>query len=230
MPVFLSSDISPEAPSLPFKFLGGFALPTKIIGLLLSLQGIYSMVAQVFLFPLVVRRFGNLTTFRFVVMSWPVLYFIVPYLVFLPPRCQMVGILFCLLWKITAQVVAFPSNAILLTNSAPSLLVLGTINGVAASTASLARAFGPSLTGVIHAWGLSLGYAGLAWWANGLICIIGAVESVWMEEGEGRLDKNDVEDEEATLHETYFDAAAIDAAIAAAKKQSDCVADHPPSH
>lgn len=229
MPVFLSSDISTQAPSLPFKFLGGFALPTKVIGLLLSLQGIYSMVAQVFLFPLVVRRFGNLTTFRFVVMSWPVLYFLVPYLVFLPPRCQMVGVLFCLLWKITAQVVAFPSNAILLTNSAPSLLVLGTINGVAASTASLARAFGPTLTGLIHSWGLKMGYAGLAWWASGLICIIGAAESFWMEEGEGRLDKGDVEDEEATLHENYFDPAAIDAAIAVVKKQGDCTTEPPPS-
>lgn len=216
MPVFLSTPESDDPISFPFKFTGGFALTTKTIGLMLAVQGTYSMVAQIVLFPFVVRHFGSLKTFRFVVMSWPLLYFGVPYLVLLPRYLQMPGVYFCLFWRITAQVLAYPSNAILLTNSAPSLLVLGTINGVAASTASLCRAFGPTVSGWIHSAGLSMGYTGLAWWASGLICVMGAIESLWMEEVDGRMDQPASEDEEALLSESYIDPSAIDAAIIAA--------------
>ena len=216
MPVFLSEPISQEPPSLPFKFTGGFALSSKTIGLLLSLQGIYSMMAQIVIFPLAVRHFGCLSTFRFVVISWPILYFLVPYLVLLPARIQIFAVYFCLTWKITAQVLAFPSNAILLTNSAPSMLVLGIINGVAASTASLMRAFGPTITGFVHSLGLELGYTVFAWWASGIICLVGAVESFWMVEGKGRMDEGTTIDEEASSIEPLIDTSAVDAALLAA--------------
>ena len=215
MPVFLSEPITREPASLPFRFTGGFAFSSKTIGLILSVQGVYSLVAQIFLFPFAARHFGTLKTFRFVVMSWPLLYFLVPYLVLLPQRFQMIGVYFCLLWKITAQVIAFPSNAILLTNSAPSLLVLGVINGVAASTASLARAFGPTVTGIIHSWGLEIGCTGLAWWASGIACVIGAVESLWMAEVDGRMDCCNLEDEEDISDDGLIDPLAIDLAITA---------------
>ena len=182
----------------------------------MSLQGIYSMVAQILLFPFLVSRFGSLRVFQFVVISWPLLYFTIPYLVLLPPRLQMPSIYVCLLWKTTSQVLAYPANAILLTNSAPSMLVLGVINGIAASTASLCRAFGPTVSGVIHSWGLKLGYTGLAWWASGFICVLGGIESLWMEESGGRMSKEDPDDEESIFHTSLFEAPAItDATISA---------------
>ena len=217
MPVLLSSPISNEPPSLPFRFTGGFALPTKTIGLILSLQGVYSMLAQIFLFPIVAQRFGSLKTWRFVVITWPLLYFIIPYLVLLPHQWRMTGVFFCLVWKVTAQVLAYPSNAILITNSAPSMLVLGAINGIAASTASLSRAFGPTLSGLIHSWGLEMGYTGIAWWAVGLIAVVGAFESLWMEEPDGKLDSFGLEDEENALNESFVDTLVIDAAFGANK-------------
>lgn len=216
MPVFLSTPVSHEPPSLPFKFAGGFALSSKKIGLMLSFQGVYSMLAQLLLFPLVVRRLGTLKTFRFVVMSWPLLYFLTPYLVLLPVRFQKTGVYVCLLWRVTSQILAFPSNAILLTNSAPSLLVLGSINGYAASTASLSRAFGPTVSGFVHSWGLKMGCTGLVWWAAGLVCILGAVESLWLKEGGGRMSPHTVEDEEVATAEPLIQSSAIEAAIAAA--------------
>lgn len=197
MPVMLSSPDTETSASLPFKFTGGFELPTKTIGVIMSCQGVYSMIAQVFLFPRVVGRFGSLAVFRTVVMAYPFLYLLVPYLVLLPSRWRMFGLAACLLLKVTGQVMAYPSNSILLTNAAPSMLVLGTINGVAASTASLSRAFGPTVSGLIHSVGLNWGYSGLAWWSSALICILAAVESLWMREGRGRLDKADPIDEEA---------------------------------
>lgn len=200
MPVMLSSPDSQGPISLPFRFIGGFALSTKTIGVIMSFQGVYSMIAQVLLFPIVVGRFGNLAVFRFVALSYPFLHFAVPYLVLLPDRLRMLGLAMCLLVKITAGVLAYPSNAILLTNSAPSMLVLGTINGVAASAASLSRAFGPTVSGLIHSAGLRVGYSGLAWWSSAVVSIIGAIESLWIAETCGRFDLNeDIPDEESTL-------------------------------
>lgn len=189
-------------PEFPFKFSGGFALSTKTIGFMMAVQGVYSMIAQLWLFPFIVKRIGTLQAFRLIMTIWPILYFAVPYLVLLPSNLQKAGIYFCLLAKITFHVIAFPSNAILLANAAHSKSVLGTINGVAASTACLARAFGPTVTGSIHSAGLRLGYNGPAWWASGLVCAIGALEAYFMEEVEGRLDgPSQVEDEQQTVCE-----------------------------
>ena len=178
------------------------------------------MLAQIFLFPFTVRRFGNLKTFRFVVISWPLLYFLAPYVVLLPADLQMIGVFVCLFWKVTAQVLAFPSNAILLTNSAPSMLVLGVINGIAASTASLSRAVGPTVSGFIHSWGLKMGCTGLVWWAAGLVCVFGAFESLWMVEGGGRMSQLNVVDEEVTAIDGLIDPLAINAALTAASEVS----------
>ena len=213
MPVFLSEPVSHDTPNLPFEFTGGFGLSTKQIGFMLSVQGVYSMMAQLFLFPYAARKLGTLTTFRLVLMTWPLLYFIIPYLVLLPKPLQIPGVYFCLLWKITSHVMAFPSNAILLTNSAPSSLVLGVINGVSASTASLARACGPTVTGILHSWGLQMGSSGLAWWVSGVVCFLGAVESLWLREGGGRMDQPDTGEEEQLIEEGLIDPLAIDAAI-----------------
>lgn len=213
MPVFLSEPVSTKPISLPFQFTGGFGFSSKKIGFVLSVQGVYSMVAQLCLFPRVAEHFGTLKTFRFVLMTWPLLYLLVPYLVLLPQRLQMPGVYLCLLWKITAHVFAFPSNAILLRESAPSLLVLGVINGAGASTASLGRALGPTVSGLMHSWGLEIGSNGVAWWANGLVCVLGALESLWIEEVGGSTHRPDVQDEERLADEALIDPLAIDAAI-----------------
>ncbi|KAE8148284.1 major facilitator superfamily domain-containing protein [Aspergillus avenaceus] len=184
MPVFLSTPKSEGHIELPFKFTGGLGLPTKTIGFMLAVQGVYSMIAQLWLFPFVVRHFGTLRTFRFVLLVWPPLYLMVPYLILLPEAFQMAAVYVALISKITFHVIAFPSTAILLANAAPSSKVLGSINGAAASTASLSRAFGPTVTGLLHSQGLESGYSVLAWWACGLVCIIGAIQSFWMEESD----------------------------------------------
>ncbi|KKY25019.1 putative mfs multidrug transporter [Phaeomoniella chlamydospora] len=211
MPVFLSQPKSHSLPHLPFQFVGGFELSTKAIGLMMAVQGVYAMVAQLWLFPFVVRRYGTLNIFRLVMLVWPLLYLVVPYAILLPEPLQIPAIYFALLAKITFHVIAFPSSALLLNNAVPSKLVLGTVNGVAASTASLSRAFGPAVTGTVNAFGLQIGYSGLAWWLNGIVCAIGAAESFWMKEGDGRGDRQVEEEERPTceplLHTTSMEPA-----------------------
>ena len=202
MPIFLSLPVSYKEPTLPFKFTGGFGMSSQGVGVLLAIQGIYSMIAQLVLFPFMVKRFGNLRTFRMVVLFWPFLYLLVPYLLFLPTELQTAGIIGCLLWRVTSQVLAFPSMNLMLANAAPSFEVLGLINGVASSAACLSRAFGPTLSGMLFSWGTSVGYIGIAWWAAACIAFFGAIQSFWMEEGKGtvRLEK-DGQDEEMARSE-----------------------------
>ncbi|KAL4941359.1 hypothetical protein BDV06DRAFT_4557 [Aspergillus oleicola] len=201
MPVYLSTPKADNVDAvLPFKFTGGMALSTKTIGFMLAVQGVYSMIAQLWLFPFVVRHFGTLRTFRFVLLVWPTLYLLVPYLILVPGKLQMAAAYVALICKITLQVIAFPSVAILLANAAPSSKVLGSINGAGASTASLGRALGPSVTGFLHSKGLESGYSVLSWWACGVVCIIGAIQSFWMEESEPQRDMNEKTVEPDTSH------------------------------
>lgn len=182
MPIFLSTPKSEEPVSLPFHFTGGLSLSTKSIGLMLSIQGIYSMFAQIWLFPWAVRHLGALRIFRIVLLIWPPLYIAAPYLVLLPSWLQIPAVYVALLSKITFHVIAFPAIALLLANAIPSKDVLGSVNGVASSVASLSRALGPTITGFLHSKGLHSGTSVIAWWAIAVVATMGAFESLLMEE------------------------------------------------
>lgn len=184
LPVFLST-APPKHPNveLPFKFVDGFGLETKTIGIIMSVQGIYSFVSNYVLVAPITRRLGSLRLFRILALSYFALYLVTPYLVLLPKNMVMPAIYILVVWKCTFSTMAYPSNAILLANSAPSKEVLGTINGIAASTASLCRALGPTISGLLYSLGLQTGYSGLAWWFSGLVTIVGAYLSLKITEG-----------------------------------------------
>ncbi|KAL6881057.1 major facilitator superfamily domain-containing protein [Trichoderma novae-zelandiae] len=183
-PVFLST-APPKEPilELPFKFVNGFGLETKAIGVIISIQGFYSLLSNYLIVTPMTRRLGPLRLFRLIAFSYFALYLVTPYVVLLPESLRMPAIYLLVIWKCTFSTMAYPSNAILLANSAPSKQVLGTINGVAASTASLCRALGPTLSGFLYAMGLQSGYSGLAWWFSGLVTIVGAYLSSQITEG-----------------------------------------------
>ena len=198
LPVFLSTS-PPEhrvPVHLPFKFADGFGLDTRTIGVILAVQGLYSMASTHFLFPTITQRMGPLRLFQFMSITYPLLYFFTPYIVLLPESLRMASIYTIVVWKCTFSTLAYPSNAILITNSAPTTLTLGTINGVAASTASLCRALGPIVSGLLYSMGMEAGYSGLSWWVTGLITIGGAFVGMKITEPRGRMDEKD--DIEAT--------------------------------
>ncbi|KAL7796579.1 major facilitator superfamily domain-containing protein [Trichoderma ceciliae] len=183
-PVFLST-APPKEPilELPFKFVNGFGLETKAIGVIISVQGFYSLLSNYLIVTPITRRLGPLRLFRLIAFSYFALYLVTPYVVLLPESLRMPAIYLLVIWKCTFSTMAYPSNAILLANSAPTKQVLGTINGVAASTASLCRALGPTISGFLYAMGLQSGYSGLAWWFSGLVTIAGAYLSSQITEG-----------------------------------------------
>lgn len=175
-PVFLSTEPPINGPTveLPFKFVNGFGLDTKTIGVIMSVQGIYSLFSNYMIVAPVTTRLGSLRLFRMLAFSYFALYLVTPYLVLLPQNLRMPAIYILVIWKCTYATMAYPNNAILLANSAPTKEVLGTINGIAASTASLCRALGPTVSGFLYAAGLHTGYSGLAWWFSGVVTLVGA--------------------------------------------------------
>lgn len=99
---------------------------------------------------------------------------------------------------------AFPTSTIMLTNSAASLQVLGTINGVATSFSAVGRATGPAISGGLFTWGVERGYVIVPFWALTAISLVAAVPTFWLEEGEGfggSTDEEGDEDDETTLED-----------------------------
>ncbi|KAF2175483.1 MFS general substrate transporter [Zopfia rhizophila CBS 207.26] len=182
LPILMSRGQSNTTPQLPFKFKGGFEFSTRTIGIILSIQGVLQIFAQVVVFPWVSQKLGSLRTFWLTIALYPFLYLLTPYLALLPERFRIPSIILILVWKVTAQSLSYPILAIMLANAAPSKKVLGTLNGAAASSASVCRGFGPTVSGVIDTTGDSIGLSGLAWWTCAGIAAIGWIPGFFMKE------------------------------------------------
>lgn len=190
LPVFL--DFSPvrtiDDPSakLPLKFSGGFNLDSGRIGALFTVYGIFGMVIQFAVFPPMVRKFGTLNCFKCIALTFPLVYIAIPYVSLLRTDMQrQVVLMGLMLIKGFCAIFAFPCSTILLTNSAASLKVLGTLNGVATSISALGRAAGPALAGATFSLGADIGYMILPWWTLAAIAVIGAIPAWWLVEMDG---------------------------------------------
>ncbi|KAH8698751.1 putative MFS multidrug transporter [Talaromyces proteolyticus] len=180
-PIVLSTPKSEDIVTLPFHFTGGLGVSTNYMGFMLSVQGIYSLFAQILFVPFALQHLGALRTLRLVLFIWTPLNFVVPYFVLLPSGLQIPAFYVALLGKITLQITAFPATTVLLANAIPSRDVMGSVNGVASSVASLGRALGPLITGYVHTKGLNSGISVIAWWVLGFVTIMGAIESLFMQ-------------------------------------------------
>lgn len=203
----MSRPESREEPHLPFKFKGGFAFSTQTIGSILAFQGVLQMIAQVVVFPWISKKLGSLRTFWITIALYPFLYVMAPYLALLPQHLRIPGIVMLLVWKVTAQSLSYPSLAIMLANAAPSKKVLGTLNGAAASSASVCRGFGPTISGAVATLGDSIGVSGLPWWTCAVIAMVAWLPGFFMKEERKRPGFSSTHaDEETGLRESLVDA------------------------
>ncbi|KAF2659931.1 MFS general substrate transporter [Lophiostoma macrostomum CBS 122681] len=198
LPILMSHEESKQKPELPFKFEGGFNFSTQTIGSILAVQGALQMVAQLVVFPWISKRLGSLRTFWLTIALYPFLYLIAPYLALLPRRFRIPGIVLLLVWKVTAQSLSYPSLNILLANSAPSKRVLGTLNGTAASSASVCRGFGPTISGAVATLGDNMGVSGLAWWTIAGVAMIAWIPGSFMKEERRRPGFQGIDEDEET--------------------------------
>ena len=89
------------------------------------------------------------------------------------------------LCKSLCVVFAFPCCTILLTNSASSLKVLGTVNGIATSIGAIGRAVGPTITGAAFSWGVRNGYIVTPFWLITALGVLAWPPIYFVHEGKG---------------------------------------------
>ncbi|KAF2400239.1 MFS general substrate transporter [Trichodelitschia bisporula] len=171
---------------------GGFGLDSGRIGILFTIYGIFSMVAQFAVFPPVASRYGALKCFRLCTIVFPLMYMATPFTILAPtPFLKEVSLLAVMMTKAMAAVFAFPCVTILMTNSASSLRVLGTLNGVATALSAVGRACGPYMSGRAFTWGIEHGN-GCAGWAVLAVCAVpGHFITYWLRDQPGFGEEKD---------------------------------------
>ncbi|KAF9700134.1 hypothetical protein EKO04_001382 [Ascochyta lentis] len=198
LPILMSKETPTKGEEqLPFKFNGGFGWKTQNIGAFLAMQGAMQMFAQLILFPWLSKKLGSLRTFWITLCLYPILYILAPYLALLPEHLRIPGLMVLLIGKVIFQSLSYPSLAIMLANSSPSKRVLGTLNGAAASSASVCRGFGPTVSGAVDSLGMQLGMSGLAWWTIAGVALLGWLPGLMLKESAQRVMNED--DEEALV-------------------------------
>lgn len=189
LPIFLHrprQDINSPEVHLPLKFAGGFNLDSGRIGTLFTLYGLCAGVVQFLIFPPVARKYGVLNCYKCCAVVFPIVYIITPFTALIQdPILQQLTMFAIMLLKCFAVIFAFPSSTILLTNSAQSLRILGTLNGFAVSISAVGRAIGPAVTGATFTWGIEKGYVIIGWWLLSFLAILGAIPLWFAVEPEG---------------------------------------------
>ena len=178
LPIFLQDDrISTSSNSQsPFNIHGGLGLTTQSVGIIMPINGIIALFIQAILFPLFASWLGVWKTFVMVTVLHPIAYFIVPYLAFLPETSLYPGIYVCLAIRNFFSILAYPVLLILLKEAAPSLSVLGKVNGLAASAGAACRTISPPSAGYLYGVGTRIGFTGLGWWGSGIVAVAGAFQ------------------------------------------------------
>ncbi|ETN37479.1 uncharacterized protein HMPREF1541_07101 [Cyphellophora europaea CBS 101466] len=206
LPVFMHYPVQsrrdPEV-KLPLRFAGGFGIDSSRIGMWFMVYGIYGMCIQFLVFPVMAKRFGVLNCLKLCTVIFPVVYLATPFTALLQTgSAREGGNLVLMLFKGFCAIFSFPCSTILLTNSAASLKVLGTLNGVATSISALGRAAGPAISGWAFTEGVDAGYVLVSWWILALIAIIGAIPVWWLVEMDGFSSAPEEEEDEVDYDES----------------------------
>lgn len=176
-PVFLSMPAtSSEHPTL-FHFTGGLGLASPIVGLYLATFGICGILLQLFIYPRIQKRIGNLGVFRLANSIFPIAYVFAPYLSLLADHKtgKWFAVAAVLFSQVMARTMAIPSSVILLTEAAPRRSVLGTVHGAGNTLSALASAIGPMIGGMLLARGIDAGAVGIVWWCWILVVALAAL-------------------------------------------------------
>lgn len=178
--------------SLPFKFSGGFGINSRRIGGIFTFFAISSTLCQFLLFPPLARHLGVLTCLRISFLIFPFVFFVTPFIALLPTRfAKEMAMIVLLMIRGVGGTFAFPTSTILITNSAPSLRILGTLNGLATTVSALGRTAGPATGGSLFTYGLKKGYVIIPFWMLSAVAFLACIPTFWLVEGEGFGDDPD---------------------------------------
>jgi hypothetical protein len=165
------------------------------------------MTFQSLVFPPVARRFGTLRTVVFAFALMSVTYAIIPFTTLIEdPRLRQIALFGAWMCKTFSTTFAFPGCTILLTNTASSIRILGTVNGITTSIGALGRAIGPTIVGYAFTWGVHHGYLVAPFWILAVLGLCALVPLIWAVEGDGFGDEGShVDDNWVPEHEEFHD-------------------------
>ncbi|KAI0384395.1 MFS general substrate transporter [Hypomontagnella monticulosa] len=174
-PIFASG----EAPT-------GRDLHADVIGVSLSVAGVFTILFQLFLFGPLKSHLGNVRSYRGSLLGFAVTMALMPFVGYVDSKPPFgvgdskiwlyveIGII--LIIKNICAVGGLSSVMLLITNSAPTHASLGRLNGIAQTLSAAGRSVGPFLSGGLYtvsthvqpkgealAWGLFAGVALLGW-------------------------------------------------------------------
>ncbi|KAI1772763.1 MFS general substrate transporter [Hypoxylon cercidicola] len=196
----------------------GRDLHASVIGVSLSVAGIFTILFQLFLFRPLKSHLGNVRSYRGSLLGFAVTMALMPFVGYVdsnPPFgvgdskiWLYVEIGVVLIIKNICAVGGLSSVMLLITNSAPTHASLGTLNGIAQTLSAAGRSVGPFLSGGLYtvsthvqpkgealAWGLFAGIALAGWLGSYAI------------HGEGLESTDDGYEEETETDEAENDAA-----------------------
>jgi hypothetical protein len=182
MPIFFQDTKSNHNPAQGhfLSLRGGLGISTQNVGLIMSVNGIIALFIQGVIFPLMASWLGVWRLFVIVTVGHPLAYFIVPFLLLLPPKMVYLGIYSCLFVRNLFSILAYPLLLILIKEASPSHGHLGKINGLAASIGGACRTIASPVAGILYGIGSEVNFAPLPWWVSGLVAVAGAVQVPWI--------------------------------------------------
>lgn len=134
--------------------------------------------------------------------TFPIICAVTPYTALIEnPLKQQATMVSIMVVKCAAVIFAFPCSMILLTNSASSLRILGTLNGIAVSVSAIGRATGPAISGAAFSWGVKHNLSVTPWFLLSFLSALGAIPVWFLIEMDGFSKSGENDDEDSDSEE-----------------------------
>lgn len=180
LPIFLEDTKSPKesifATSDGFLLPGGLGLSVQQVGVIMSINGIIALFVQAVIFPWAAELFGTYRLFILVTVLHPIVYLMVPFLVYIPSSSLYTGLYTALFMRNLLSILLYPVLLILIKEATPSPTVLGKVNGLAASAGAACRTVAPPVAGYLYSLGSKTNFTALAWIGSALVASVGAAQ------------------------------------------------------
>jgi len=209
LPIFFEDD---RAPSMVHSLLksnpifyspGGLGLSLQAVGMIMAVQGVIALFMQAVVFPLMAEWMGVYRLFLFVTILHPIVYLLVPFLLYVPENLLYPAIYFCLTVRNFFGILVYPLLLILIKEATPSSSILGKVNGLAASAGAACRMVAPPVAGYLYSVGRKMDCTALAWYGSVVVAVIGAVQVFQVQRGKprGKEVSKDIQEEEGAVAE-----------------------------
>lgn len=160
----------------PFYSPGGLGLSLRDVGLIMAVNGGIAMFVQAVIFPFAAARLGVYRLFIIVTVLHPIIYAIVPFLLYVPESMLFPAIYTCLAVRNILSITLYPLLLILIKEATPTWGALGKVNGLAASAGAACRMIAPPIAGYLYTFGTKIDCTALAWYGSVVVAVAGSIQ------------------------------------------------------